>query len=117
MTSLQRLFDILSRQEELFPKEDALAAKVNGAWKATSTAGFRKDADRASKSFLSLGLKKGDTVAIISANRPEWNMLDIGLQQAGIVSVPIYTTLSESEIAFILNDSETKFVFAGDQPL
>ena len=54
---------------------------------------------------------------MISANRPEWNIMDIGMLQAGIVNVPIYTTLSEPEIAFILNDCKARLVIAGDRSL
>ena len=53
----------------------------------------------------------------MSANRPEWNIMDIGMMQIGVVNVPIYTTLSENEIAFILNDCQAKLMFVGDASL
>lgn len=114
---ISRLFDIPARQHELYPKPDALAGKENGVWKTYSTLDFISTADAVSMGLLSMGLNKGDTIAIISPNRPEWNMVDIGMQQAGVVDVPIYTTLSESEIAFILNDCAAKYIIAGDLAL
>ncbi|MBK5284296.1 MAG: long-chain fatty acid--CoA ligase, partial [Bacteroidia bacterium] len=50
-------------------------------------------------------------------NRPEWNMVDIGVQQTGAVLVPIYSTISIPEFQFILSDSESKIVFVSDKDL
>jgi long-chain acyl-CoA synthetase len=117
MKSLRRIFDIPRRQLELFPKVDSLSGKENGKWVSYSTENFLITADNFGMGLIIEGLKKGDTVAIISANRPEWNIADIGMQQVGIINVPIYTTLSEPEIVFILNDCGAKMVLAGDKLL
>ncbi len=112
-----RLFEFIRHQAENFPKNDALAAKENGSWRPYSTDDIIRLADEFSLGLLALGLKPGDKVAMISANRPEWNFADIGMMQIGVINVPIYTTLSESEIRFILNDCGAKLVFAGDEAL
>jgi long-chain acyl-CoA synthetase len=117
MITVRRIFDIPQRQKDLFPKTDSLIAKKNGIWTPYSTEAFIDNANKFSMGLLALGFKKGDTAAIISANRPEWNIADIGMLQTGVVNVPIYTTLSESEIIFILNDCKAKIVFAGDKDL
>ncbi len=117
MITVRRIFDIPQRQKELFSKPDSLIAKKNGQWMPFSTDSFIDNADKFSLGLLALNLQKGDTAAIISANRPEWNIADIGMLQAGIVNVPIYTTLSEQEIIFILNDCKARLVFAGDKDL
>ncbi len=114
---ISRIFDIPYSFHKKFPKENALAAKVNGTWNVYSTSEFLRLSTSISHGLMKLGLKKDDKVAIISNNRPEWNFVDIGMQQIGVVSVPIYTTLSESEIAFILNDSEAKTIFVSDSLL
>lgn len=114
---IRRLFDIPKRQLELFPKKDALVAKINGNWIPTSTEKFVQTADQVSEGLLSMNLTKGDMIAMISSNRPEWNIMDIGMLQIGVVNVPVYTTLSESEIAFILNDCSAKYIFVGDTGL
>ncbi len=117
MVNVTRIFDIPRRQKEKFANSESLLGKINGVWKAWSTNEFIEDANLVSKGLTELGIKRGDAVAMIAANRPEWNILDIGMLQAGIVHVPIYTTLSEAEIAFILNDCQAKLVFAGDKAL
>ena len=114
---ISRIFDIPFHFHSKFPKENALAAKVNGSWVLYSTSDFIRNANAVSCGLMKMGLKKGDKVAIISNNRPEWNFTDIGLQQIGVVIVPIYTTLSESEIAFILNDCQARAMFVSDSVL
>ena len=117
MVAIRRIFDIPQLQKELFSKPDCLLSKNNGKWIPTSTDEFIETADKFGIGLINFGLKKGDKVAIISANRPEWNIIDIGMLQVGIINVPIYTTLSELEIIFILNDCNAKIVFAGDKDL
>jgi long-chain acyl-CoA synthetase len=63
------------------------------------------------------GLKKGDKVAIISSNRPEWVITDLATIKLGAVLVPIYETLSSSEIKYILNDAEVKVLIAEEKYL
>ncbi len=61
--------------------------------------------------FLEFGLKKGDKVAIISENRFEWVITDFACMFCGLISVPIYLSLSTSQMSFILNQSESKLCF------
>ncbi len=117
MVSVTRIFDIPQRQKELFSKDNSLLAKEKGKWVPYSTDNFIDMADQFSMGLLLVGIQKGDTIAIISANRPEWNIADIGILQIGAINVPIYTTLSEPEIIFILNDCKAKMIIAGDQLL
>ena len=66
---------------------------------------------------MALGLKKGDLVVTISNNRPEWNIMDMALSQAGIIHVPIYPTISEDDYTYILNNCEPKMVIVSDKLL
>jgi long-chain acyl-CoA synthetase len=61
--------------------------------------------------LYSLGLRKGDKAAILAANSPEWTFADAGCQFAGVVDVPIYTTLAPPSVQYILNDSGSKVLF------
>ena len=61
------------------------------------------------------GLRKGDKAAILAANSPEWTLADAGCQFAGIIDVPIYTTLAPSSVRYILNDSGAKVFFIEDR--
>ncbi|MFY8171725.1 MAG: AMP-dependent synthetase/ligase, partial [Sphingobacteriaceae bacterium] len=67
--------------------------------------------------LLKLGIKKGDTVATISSNRPQWNIIDFAVMQIGGIHVPLYPTLSAADITYILNDAEIKIVFAENEAL
>jgi long-chain acyl-CoA synthetase len=60
---------------------------------------------------MQLGIKKGDRIATITFNRPEWNFLDMAIMQIGAVHVPIYPTISESDYQYILHHAEVKMVF------
>src|SRR5215468_9728921 len=61
------------------------------------------------------GIGKGDRVAILSENRPEWTITDFACQLLGIVSVPIYSTLTAEQVAFILKDAECRVVFVSSE--
>ena len=114
---ITRLFDILDHQLNTHPKEIALAGKVNGDWVACNSASLKEQADEISSGLLSMGISKDEKVAIISNNRPEWNIIDFGVQQTGAVLVPVYPTISVSEFQFILSNSECKIVFVSDKDL
>ncbi len=115
---VKRTFDILDNYQDICPdKPDVLAGKQNGKWVKYSTKDYVDHANWISYGFMSLGLKKGDMVATISNNRPEWNMVDMGLSQAGLVHVPIYPTISEEDYKFILNNCKPKYVFVSDKAL
>ncbi len=115
---ITRTFDILERFAKLFPdKKDVLAGKSNGEWICYSVNDYINNANLVSYGLLSMGLKKGDVIATISNNRPEWNMVDMGLSQAGIVHVPIYPTISLEDYDYILNHCNPKYVIVSDKAL
>ncbi len=113
-----RTFDLLTRIKELYPeKSDALAGKENGKWILYSTEDYINHCNWVSYALLSMGIKKGDKVAIISNNRPEWIFTDLGISQIGAISVPVYPTISADEYAYILGHAEPKIVFVSDNSL
>lgn len=113
---VKRLFDLLDYQLQN-PKEDCLANKVNGTWVKYSTQQVKDTANQISLGLLKLGIGRDDKIAIISPNRPEWNMVDFGVQQLGAISVPIYPTVTEEDFRFIFTDSEAKIVFVENKDL
>lgn len=124
MLEPKRLFDCLEYQLEHFPRPDMLAAKENDTWRTYSTREVIEKVNQLSISLLALGVSKGDDsvegkdkVAIISANRPEWLLLDMALQQIGAISVPIYPNINQKELEFVLRDSSVKMAFVEDQDL
>lgn len=114
---IKRLFDIPYYQLEKFPKSDSLAAKVNGKWVKTDTKTFVEKGFSISKSLISMGINEGDRIAMISNNRPEWNITDIGIMMAGAINVPIYPTISPQAYEFIFNDAEVRICFVSDKDL
>ena len=115
---ITRLFDFLTHQLENKPLEDALVSKTSGKWKKTSSQEYQNLANQISRGLLRLGIKPGDHIALISTtNRTEWNIMDIGLQQIGVISVPVYPSISPEEYEYIFNQAEIQFAFVSDKDL
>jgi long-chain acyl-CoA synthetase len=112
-----RLFDIPYRQLEKFPKDDAFTMKIGGVWTKTSTQEFINKSQQLAKGLIALGVQPGDRVGLISPNRLEWNLVDIAIQQAGAIVVPIYPTISASDYEFIFTDAHIKVCFISGQDL
>jgi long-chain acyl-CoA synthetase len=87
--------------------------KVNDEWVGISYKETIEKADAISAWFLEIGIKKGDRLALIIDNGPDYVYYDQALQQIGAVNTSIYPTLSEAEIEYILNDSEAKTILVG----
>jgi long-chain acyl-CoA synthetase len=98
---VKRTFDILALMHEKYNRDDALMVKRNGKWDKYSTSEYKEHVDNFSYGLIELGFKKGDKIATVSNNRPEWNMVDMGLGQVGGVHVPIYPNISDEEYAHI----------------
>ncbi|WP_143307972.1 AMP-dependent synthetase/ligase [Chitinophaga vietnamensis] len=120
----QRLFDVIEYQLKNYPKEDMLAGKENGQWRKYSTKEIAELTLRFSAGLLQLGIRPGitkneekDKIAIISPNRPEWVITDLACQQLGAVLTPIYPTISQQELEFVLNDAAARILFVSDQEL
>lgn len=110
-----RTFDIVGKMLAEYPKEDALAVKRNGKWEKFSTAEYRRLVDLFSYGLLAMGIQKGDKIFTISNNRPEWNIIDMGMSQVGAVHVPVYPNNSDEEYLHILTHSDARFVIVSSQ--
>ncbi|MNK10204.1 Long-chain-fatty-acid--CoA ligase FadD15 [compost metagenome] len=115
--SVTRVFDLLKYNQEKFSKEEFISGKINGEWVKYSTQKFCEITDHLSKGLTTLGIKKGSRVAIMSTNRPEWNIGDYAIMQLGAYQIPLYPTLAEHDIKFIVEDAEITVVFVGDKQL
>jgi long-chain acyl-CoA synthetase len=62
-----------------------------------------------------LDVQRGDRVAILSDSRPEWSQTDFGALCAGVPLVPVHSTLTPSQVAYILGDSGAKVLFTSTQ--
>lgn len=116
-TEVIRTFDILDRYLHDFPRKDALGGKNGKDWYVYSTAEYVKKSHEFAMGLMALGLKKGDKIATVTTNRPEWNFADMGMSMTGIIHVPIYPTIGEDEYSYILNHAEIKLLLVGDHKL
>lgn len=104
---VRRVFDLLAHYKEKYPDQKvALAGKVNGEWREYSIDEYIELTNIMSGALIELGVQPQDKVAVISNNRPEWNILDMAITQIGAVMVPIYPTISEGDYKIILNNCE-----------
>jgi long-chain acyl-CoA synthetase len=112
-----RLFDLLDILKRDYNKADILSAKRDGTWVSYSVDEYDAEARHFAKGLLALGFQKGDKIATVSNNRPEWNFVDMGMAMTGVVHVPIYPTIADDEYRYILDNSEAKMIIVGDQQL
>ncbi len=110
--TFERLFDVLPKYlDEYSDKDDALAGKVDGKWRKYSSKEYVTIVNNISYGLIKLGIKKGDKIATISRNMPEWNFLDMAMMQVGAIHVPIYPTIGASDYEYIFNHAEVRMVF------
>ncbi len=113
----ERTFDILAYLKDNKEKQGVFYFKENKKWEAYSGKDYYENALYFALGLLHLGFQKGDTIATISNNRPEWNFVDMGMALVGVIHVPIYPTNSREEIIHILHHSEAKMVIVSDKAL
>lgn len=113
-----RTFDLLARYQEKFPgKDNVLASKSGGKWIHYSTEDYIRYSHLFSYGLLAHGFRKGDKIITVTNNRPEWNFVDMGMAMIGVVHVPVFTSLSINDYAYILMHSEAKFIIVPDVQL
>ncbi|MBC7864564.1 MAG: long-chain fatty acid--CoA ligase, partial [Bacteroidia bacterium] len=122
--AVTRVFDILEHIKKNHLKDDFVcgkelvaADKREKVWKKYSTTDFIDHANWVSYGLRKTGIEPGDKVAIISNNRPEWNFVDFGCQQVGAITVPIFPTVSNHDLQFIINDAEVKAIFISSKEI
>src|SRR5215207_1596987 len=93
----------------------AFLVERDGAWIPVSWDEAGERVNALANGFLSLGVEKGDKVAILCRTRLEFSLADYALSTIGAVVIPVYPTSSPSEIAFVLGDSATKLLVAEDE--
>src|SRR5687767_7335145 len=94
-----------------------LWSKRTGAWQAISYNQAARQVAALADSLKKLGLKPGDRVMLVSENRPEWLIADLGIMAAGCVTVPTYTTNTTRDHTHILGNSGARAVIVSSQKL
>ena len=124
MTKPTRLFDCLEIHVKDAPDRTMLAGKEDGNWKEYSTKEVDTMVIQLSAGLLAKGLGSGDNsaegrdkIAVIAKNRPEWVILDLAVQKIGAVLTPVYPTIGDPELEYILKDAKVKLIFVNDELL
>ncbi len=106
--------ELFLRSATEFDLPDALNYKKNGEWNPISSAEMVSRAENIALGLYSLGLRKGDRSAILAPNSPDWTLSDAGCQFAGVIDVPIYTTLAPDSVRYIIDDAAARVIFLQD---
>src|SRR3954463_6023410 len=98
-------------------RDSACVAKhrIDGRWTNISSKQLHDSVVTLAGTLQDWGIKKGDRVAILSENRPEWAIADFAALSIGAVDVPIYATLIPEQIAAILKDSGARIAFVSNK--
>jgi len=107
----QTIAELFTQAIEKHPHNDVLNYKKNDRWQSISSMEMLARIENIALGLYSLGLRKGDRAALLAANSPEWTLTDAGCQFAGIVDVPVYTTLAPNAVEYIINDSGAQIFF------
>jgi long-chain acyl-CoA synthetase len=98
-------------------KADTLNHKVGGEWINTSAATFAERVRNVALGLAARGIRRGDRVALLSENRPEWSIVDLAILSLGAINVPIYTTQAVDQVRYILTDSGARVLFVSNRRL
>jgi long-chain acyl-CoA synthetase len=107
--SLQNLNDILLAVYKSRRDRVMLQKRASG-WVPISSTEIYRGVVGLARTFERWGIRKGDRVAILSENRPEWTITDFAVLSLGAVTVPIYATQTAEQTSYILNDSGTRVI-------
>ncbi|MDO7642255.1 MAG: AMP-binding protein, partial [Reinekea forsetii] len=105
--------EILVQRSQSHPDKPMFYQPVNRQWQVTSWQEAETQARQVASGLLSLGLEKGDRVAIYAKNSVEWYISDWAIMMAGLISVPIFATANAQTIGFVLQHSGAKAIFVG----
>ncbi|NGM74470.1 AMP-dependent synthetase/ligase [Sphingobacterium sp. SGL-16] len=117
MSKPTRLFDFLKTDIDTAGRILKLSKRNGSGWKSYDKDLILQIVDNLSKGLLAKGIQKGDKVALMSGNRPEWNFVDFACNQLGVALVPLYPTLSAQDLSYIVKDAEAKMLFVSNQEL
>jgi len=100
-----------------YGKPDALNHKIAGEWINVSAETFVERVQHVALGLAAQGIRRGDRVALLSENRPEWSITDLAILSLGAINVPIYTTQAIDQIRYILTDSGARAIFISNRRL
>ncbi|MGA2781214.1 MAG: long-chain fatty acid--CoA ligase [Smithella sp.] len=102
--------DVFRNRANKYGNRLAIEKKMNGVWHGATWNEYYDRARAVGLGLWSLGLRKGNTVSLLSDNRLEWLYADMGSLGIGVCVIPVYPTLVSEEIEYIINNSESKVI-------
>lgn len=121
---VKRIFDIMAKRVKQEPSSVLFAGKEQGVWRTYTTAQAWDMARHLCGGLQSLDIRNDilepehqEKIAIVSPNRPEWLITDMGVQMSGAVLTPLYPTISTGEMEYILKEAEVHVLFVADEHL
>ncbi len=114
-STIPELYQFLTEEYKPEAERFVLHRKVEGKYKGITYNELKEETNSFAYGLSSLGVGKGDKVAIISENRPEWVYSDFAILELGGIDVPLFPSLTADSIEFILNNSEAKGVIISNK--
>lgn len=109
------LSEIYLKRIQLTPEGTAYSSKKNGLYQAVTWRELHSKVLGIYHSYRKMGIEAGDRVAILSNTRPEWLITDLANLCSGIVTIPIYQSNTPEDVAYLIEHSEAKLVYAEDE--
>ncbi len=118
MADRPTIIDFVEHYSHIYPHHTYIREKVDGVWKEITQEQTRLEAYRIGAGLMSLGLKKGDKIALLSESRAMWVIAELGALYAGAVDVPLSVNLGEGkDLVFRINHSEAKWILVSGNHL
>src|SRR5215468_5693124 len=96
-------------------KGDLLNYKKDGVWRKLTSSELESQVRAVAMGLYALDVRSGDRVGILSENRIEWTIADLGALNCGAADTPIYATQAPKQVAYILNDAAIEVLFISNQ--
>ena len=112
------IIDFVEKYTGIYGGDTFLREKSGDVWTETSYDKTRTESRILAAGFISMGLKKGDKVSLISEGRNQWIFTELGILYAGGVNVPLSFKLeSDNDLSFRINHSDSRFVVASESQI
>ena len=112
------IIEFVEKYSRKYENHPYLREKVNGNWKVITQGQTREEAYRIGAGLMSLGLKKGDKIALLSESRAMWILAELGALYAGATDVPLSVNLGEGkDLIFRINHSDAKWILVSGNHL
>ena len=112
------IIDFVEKYSHKYENFVYLREKVDGKWKEITQGQTREEAYRIGAGLMSLGVKKGDRIALLSESRAMWILAELGAMYAGATDVPLSVNLGEGkDLVFRINHSEAKWILVSGNHL